>query len=228
MRDSKQMITIKGTRDGLTLFIDDTCSFEEAFEELGEKITANSPDKDEPIVSVTIKLGNRYLQKEQKDRIEKLIAKDSRFTVQAFESNVILREDALKWKEESEVKTVTRIVRSGQVLKVTGDLLLLGDVNPGGHVCATGNVYILGNLYGIAHAGYEGDRKAAIIASHMKPNQLRIAGIIKQAPDGPGKGVLMGCALLDETSEDIKVEKLQKITTRRHELDGFERRMLNG
>ncbi|WLV23683.1 septum site-determining protein MinC [Aciduricibacillus chroicocephali] len=228
MHESKQKVTIKGTRDGLTLFIDDLCSFEEAFEELSEKIAASQPDKDEPIAGVTVKLGNRYLAEKEKQRLRELIANGNRMTVQAIESDVIRREDALKWREESEVKTISRIVRSGQVLKVNGDLLLIGDVNPGGHVCATGNVYILGNLYGIAHAGYDGDLKSVIIASYMKPNQLRIAGHIRQSPDDSGKGMLMGCGVYDETSSEVLMEKLQKVRARRHELDGFERRMLNG
>lgn len=228
MNESKQMITIKGTRDGLTLFIDDKCSFEEAYEELGEKIALKRPSKDEPIVSVTVKLGNRYLHEEEKNRLEDLISKDNRFTVHAFESEVIRREDALKWKDESEVKTISRIVRSGQVLKVTGDLLLIGDVNPGGQVCATGNVYIMGNLYGIAHAGYDGDEKAVIIASYMKPNQLRIARLISEAQEQQAKGIPMGCGIVNESDRSIRIEKLQKLTAGRHELDGFERRMLNG
>lgn len=57
-------------------------------------------------------------------------------------------------------------------MEVEGDLLLVGDVNPGGKVISTGNIYIMGNLYGIAHAGVMGDREAFITASYMKPTQL--------------------------------------------------------
>lgn len=228
MRDGKQKVTIKGTRDGLTLFIDDMCSFDDAYAELGEKIAATQPDKDEPIASVTVKLGNRYLPEKEKGKLANLIADGNRMTVQAIESDVIRREDALKWKEESEVKTISRIIRSGQVLKVQGDLLLVGDVNPGGHVCATGNVYIMGNLYGIAHAGYEGDNKSVITASFMKPNQLRIGEHISLSPDNSGKGMMMGCGFYDEEISGILMERLQKVRAKRHQLNGFERRMLNG
>jgi septum site-determining protein MinC len=35
----------------------------------------------------------------------------------------------------------------------------------------------------MAHAGMEGNEKAIITASHMKPTQLRIAQIISRPPD---------------------------------------------
>src|SRR5699024_1940944 len=118
--------------------------------------------------------------------------------------------------------------RSGQVLEVTGNLLLIGDVNPGGRVIATGNIYIMGQLNGIAHAGSEGDTQAVIVASYMKPNQLRIADYISRAPDYEPQGVYMECGFIDEEQDKIMIDRLQVLTQRRKSLSGFERRMLNG
>ncbi|MTW84202.1 septum site-determining protein MinC [Virgibacillus dakarensis] len=228
MRENKQLITIKGTRDGLTLFIDDSCSFEDAFIELNEKLIEHHASREEPRVPVTIKLGNRYLDLEQTTCLQELIERDSHFYAQEFESNVIQKQEALLWKEESEVKALTRIIRSGQVLEVKGDLLLVGDVNPGGKVVSTGNIYIMGNLRGIAHAGSDGDRNAIIAASYMKPSQLRIADYISRAPDYESDGVYMECGLIDEEKDKIVIDRLQVLSHRRKDLSGFERRMLNG
>lgn len=63
------------------------------------------------------------------------------------------KDEANRLKAESEIISVAKIVRSGQVLETEGDLLLIGDVNPGGMVKAGGNIFILGSLRGIAHAG---------------------------------------------------------------------------
>lgn len=49
MQDKKQLITIKGTREGLTLFIDETCSFSEAIKELHEKIKKINQKKRIPL-----------------------------------------------------------------------------------------------------------------------------------------------------------------------------------
>jgi septum site-determining protein MinC len=226
--DKKQLVTIKGTREGLILFIDETCSFNEAITELHDKINSSKPKPDEPIVSVTVKLGNRYLKTEQEERLREIISTKNRFEIYTIESDVVLKEDALRWKENSEVKIVNRIIRSGQVLNITGDLLLIGDVNPGGKVVATGNVYVMGNLYGIAHAGVNGDHNTFIIASYMKPTQLRIANYISRAPDYESEGVYMECGLIDEEQDKIIIDRLQVLSRKRLELNGFERRIQNG
>ncbi|RLL47963.1 septum site-determining protein MinC [Oceanobacillus piezotolerans] len=228
MREKKQLITIKGTREGITLFIDEYCSFIEAMKELHNKIIASKPKDDEPIVSVKVKLGNRYLTEDQEKHLRKIINEKNRFTIISIESDVILKEDALKWKEESKINAVNQIVRSGQVLTVKGDLLLIGDVNPGGKVVSAGNIYIMGNLYGIAHAGVDGDRNAFIVASYMKPTQLRIADYLSRAPDYESDGVYMECGLIDEDEDKIIIDRLQVLSHKRKGLSRFERRVQNG
>lgn len=228
MFDGNGTITIKGTKDGLTLFINDRASFDNAINELAEKLSEYTPKKDEPIVPVTVKLGNRYINDEQKQQLEKLIGNNHRFSIEAFDSNVIHREEALKWKQESDIQVVNKVVRSGQVLENTGDLLLIGDVNPGGKVSATGNIFVMGSLLGIAHAGQNGDREAVIAASYMNPSQLRIADYISRAPDYETDGVYLECGLIDNNQNKIVIDRLQVLSSMRKDISGFERRMLNG
>ncbi|HLR52841.1 MAG TPA: septum site-determining protein MinC [Candidatus Avamphibacillus sp.] len=228
MYEKKQNILIKGTRDGLTLFIDDACSFEEAITELRDKLSSSKNNKDDPMVPVAVKLGNRYLHKNQKDQLLSIIEEENNFTLHSYESNLIEKEEALEWLANDEIKSINRIVRSGQVLEVTGNLLLIGDVNPGGKVVATGNIYIMGRLYGIAHAGSDGDKQSVIAASYMKPNQLRIAHYISRAPDYESDGVYMECGFIDEDEDKIMIDRLQVLSRKRQSLSGFERRMLNG
>ncbi len=73
-------------------------------------------------------------------------------------------------------------VRSGEYLDSPGDLLILGDVNPGAKVSARGNIIIWGRLLGIAHAGSEGNSQATISALQLRPLQLRIAKKIARGP----------------------------------------------
>ncbi|MFS0672940.1 septum site-determining protein MinC [Ornithinibacillus sp. 179-J 7C1 HS] len=230
MQDTKQKqnVTIKGTRDGLTLFIDDRCSFEDACRELRDKLSVNSSQKDEQVVPVTVKLGSRYLYDDQMEELEKIITEKKQFTVQTIDSNVILKDEALKMLEDTEIKVYSRIIRSGQVLEVKGDLLLIGDVNPGGKVVSTGNIYIMGSLHGIAHAGVDGDQNAIITASYMNPSQLRIADYISRSPDYQTDGVYMECGLIDKEKDKIIIDRLQVLTHKRKSLSGFERRIING
>ncbi|MFD1414007.1 septum site-determining protein MinC [Oceanobacillus jeddahense] len=228
MQETKPTITIKGTRDGLILFIDENSSFEEIVQDLIKKLEASSPKKDEPVVSVKVKLGHRYLTEEQSQQLKEIIEEKNRFQIEAMESEVIPIKDAKTWLDQSKLKVVNQIVRSGQVLETEGDLLLIGDVNPGGRVRARGNIYIMGNLLGIAHAGVEGDREAFIAASYMKPAQLRIAEYISRAPDYEADGVYMECGIIDPDQNKIVIDSIKILSKQRKVISAFERRMNNG
>jgi septum site-determining protein MinC len=74
-------------------------------------------------------------------------------------------------------------VRSGQRLQHDGNLILCGDVNAGAEVVAAGDIVVFGTLRGVAHAGSAGDESARIVATNLRPTQIRIAGLIARSPD---------------------------------------------
>ncbi len=226
--EDTQTITIKGTHEGFTILVDDICSYNDVVRDLKKRMAEAELKKDDPIVPVHVKIGNRYLTADQEEEIRSLITRNTNFTIDSLESNVVQKESALVWLDESEVKKRVKIVRSGQVLSIVGDLLLIGDVNPGGTVKATGNIYILGNLRGIAHAGMHGNQDAIIVASYMKPTQLRIAEYISRAPDYETDGVYMECGFIHKEEDKIMIDRLQALSHIRKDVRGFERRMLNG
>lgn len=69
-------------------------------------------------------------------------------------------------------------LRGGQVLHHSGNIVIVGDVNPGAELVATGDILVFGRLGGIAHAGALGDESARIYALDLAPTQLRIATFI--------------------------------------------------
>lgn len=144
MAATKHKVTIKGTKDGLLFYMDDTCSFDELIHELKEKME-NSHQRflSGPLMKITIKIGYRYLTAEQEDILRETIRSKGNLIIESIDSNVITKEEALLEKLASQVKIETRTVRSGQVLEQTGDLLLLGDVNPGGTVRCSGNIFVM-------------------------------------------------------------------------------------
>lgn len=73
-------------------------------------------------------------------------------------------------------------IRSGEHIDSEGDLLVLGDVNPGGMVSAVGDVMVWGRLLGVAHSGKNGNIKSQISALHLRPVQLRIADKVAKGP----------------------------------------------
>ena len=78
---------------------------------------------------------------------------------------------------------VRRTIRSGQRLHYDGNVVIMGDVNPGAEVVCTGDILVLGALRGVAHAGAEGKVDATVFAFRLEPTQLRIAHVISRAPD---------------------------------------------
>ncbi|MGG1677574.1 septum site-determining protein MinC [Neobacillus sp. NRS-1170] len=221
---NRQNVTIKGTKDGLVLHLDDSCSYEELKKELDQKLSANSQTQDEQhIISVKVEIGNRYLTETEQEELKELIRQKKNLVVDDIEANVITKEEANRLKAETEVVTVSRIIRSGQVLEVPGDLLLIGDVNPGGTVIAGGNIFIMGTLKGVAHAGYFGNDEAVIAASSMKPSQLRISDCIDRTPESVQSVEKreMECAYIGDNRQII-IDRLQALIQLRPNLNRLE------
>jgi septum site-determining protein MinC len=79
---------------------------------------------------------------------------------------------------------VRRTLRSGQRVRFAGNVVVLGDVNPGAEIVAGGDIVVMGTLRGVAHAGAGGDSGAIVAALRLLPTQLRVAGVIGRSPDG--------------------------------------------
>ncbi|MEN6348571.1 MAG: septum site-determining protein MinC [Syntrophomonas sp.] len=79
---------------------------------------------------------------------------------------------------------ICRHVRSGQKFFGEGNVVILGDVNPGAEIIAGGNILVMGSLRGMVHAGFFGDESAIVAAYRLNPTQLRIASHITRPPDG--------------------------------------------
>ncbi len=79
-------------------------------------------------------------------------------------------------------------LRGGQALHNLGNLVVIGDVNPGAELVASGDIVVFGALRGVAHAGAQGDRSARVIALELAPTQLRIATVIATSDAGGARG----------------------------------------
>ena len=68
--------------------------------------------------------------------------------------------------------------RSGELIRHPGDVVILGDVNPGAEIIAGGDITVFGSIRGAAHAGSGGLTKAAIIAFCLESPRLQIGPYI--------------------------------------------------
>ena len=69
--------------------------------------------------------------------------------------------------------------RAGEVLKFPGNVVVVGNVNPGAQIIAQGDILVFGALRGTAHAGAGGDSTAVILAMSSATPQLRIGDFLE-------------------------------------------------
>lgn len=142
--------------------------------------------------SVNIDFGNKNLSNKQIREIEDILL-DHGLHLDNSELNrpiktVVSKDENpfsfVELNEYTDTKLICRHLRSGQKFIAQGNIVVLGDINPGAEVIAGGNIFVMGNLKGMAHAGAYGNENAVIAAFRLSPTQLRIAEHITRPPDG--------------------------------------------
>lgn len=221
----KKYVQIKGTKDGISIFLSDVASIVELEEGLLQHLKEQQKivSQDQKL-SVQVHIGNRLFTEDEEQSIMTIIQENSAMEVRGFTSNVMSKQDAKKWKEEEQIFSLATVVRSGQIINVPGDLLLVGDVNPGGSIRATGNIFILGNVKGIIHAGFEGDSKAVVTGKFQYPSQIRIADEIRGFDDEENKGRVeenILTAYIDDNGK-LGIDSLHILRKIRPEISNFQ------
>ena len=96
-------------------------------------------------------------------------------------------QDSLPEPPKNTALWVRQTLRSGQQVEYKGNVVVIGDVNPGAEIVAAGSVVVWGRLRGMVHAGAQGDEQAVVCALDFSPAQLRIANEIAISPERKGK-----------------------------------------
>ncbi|HHZ88982.1 TPA: septum site-determining protein MinC [Candidatus Poribacteria bacterium] len=198
-------VELKGYRDGLRLIIDSDASIAEIesaikqrLANLGNSLAGTMVRIEQQNQSLSPQdISHFYSLMQQEYGLESLNAGDeiitmSRLTSSSTEKPIqgipadspgasVYNEPFSTDKEKAELIRYT--LRSGQMERfLEGNIIVLGDVNPGAEVTASGDIIVLGNLRGIAHAGALGNIAAAVVAMNMEPTQLRIGNVITRPP----------------------------------------------
>ncbi len=181
---------IKGNRHGLLLSIVDDAPFTDVVAQLRSKLSAHREFFQGAVVR--LQSSSRPLSEEQIQQLSAVVQEyGMTFDGTAAPASVPPRPAAKVSFERSDeslddTKLVRRTLRSGQSIHYSGNVVIMGDVNPGSEVVCSGDILVLGALRGVAHAGAEGDAKAVVFAFRLEPTQLRIAHYISRAPDEKG------------------------------------------
>ncbi len=79
-------------------------------------------------------------------------------------------------------EVIGRTMRAGTRRELPGNVIVLGDVNPGVELIAGGDVIVSGTIRGLVHAGASGREDAIIWAQRIAAPQIRLAHALAQAP----------------------------------------------
>ena len=126
----------------------------------------------------------RYPEEESAE--EKDVSKEEE-SIEVIETEDAVDDEEVKRynKETKKFPTlyIHRTLRSGQSITSEGNIVIIGDVNPGAEIVAKGDITVWGILGGIAHAGSDGNTYSRIRALKLNAIQLRIGGIFARRPD---------------------------------------------
>ncbi len=177
----EELVYFKGTKEGVYICVEDG-KFADIKKELEKKLEESiSFFESGQIIGIK---GKKLLSSQKAELIDII---KNKYKLNFIEKE-IKEEEKDKFKfyngiNEGMTKFVINTFRSGQALSYSGNIVIIGDVNPGAYIMAAGNIVVLGNMRGIAHAGFDGNRKAIVAAYSLQPTQLRIADIIARCPD---------------------------------------------
>jgi septum site-determining protein MinC len=230
-------VIIKGSKNGITVFLDEKMPFEELLENVSDKF--KNASKFFNNATMAISFDGRNLSAEEEKRILNVISDVSELNIVCVldENNDIksVYEEAVKKAMNSfnishqperqkitDPKTTCMFykgtLRSGQVFEADGSVVVLGDVNPGGKVVAKGSVIVLGSLKGNIFAGVDGNENAFVVALEMSPMQIKIGDIIARSSDsgvnkiskGKNKSKILEPKIAYVYDQNIYVEDLEQ------------------
>ena len=141
--------------------------------------TETEPKKEEKYIDEKIELENLKNFNNQLENANKIEGTD----IEDIDFNLDDLKKSLRETEKLPTLYIQRTLRSGQSITSDGNIVIIGDANPGSEIIAKGDITVWGILGGIAHAGSEGNQYAKIRALKMNAIQLRIADTFARRPD---------------------------------------------
>lgn len=181
---TKEIVSIKGTREGLVIVFDPNHEFDEIKKSLRNKMeAANNFFKG---AKFTFGRAVQAISVQQRLEIENIcqqyglvpFPKDTSLTGEEKRVKPFLKDPLLSNGLAEQAWLVPRPLRSGQEINCPGHLVVIGDVHLGAKVVATGNVVVMGTCAGTVCAGEKNNYQAVVVALGIdKKCCLVIAGV---------------------------------------------------
>jgi septum site-determining protein MinC len=182
-------ILIKGNKDGIntTIHMNKFANFKDMLLTLVRKLSKGKHFYKETTLILRIDL--KTINKEQVEILkETLLTKIQLKDIVLEDIEDIEKVNAKEAKvfsgiNEGKTKFIRKTVRGGECIDYKGNIVIVGDINSGAEVYASGNVIVLGRIKGKVGAGTNGNSKAVIAAFLLQPEMLKIADMVAMSPD---------------------------------------------
>lgn len=176
-------IVIKGNRDGINIIININKfkDFDEMVEALSERLSAGKTFYKGCTLKITTDL--KYINERQYRKLKDLLFEEFLVKDCIFENRKDKTNKIFSGIYEGRTKFLRRVVRSGQIISYSGNIVIVGDVNSGSEIYAGGNIIVFGALRGYAHAGFGGNFKAIVASFYLEPEMLQIANVVTRSPE---------------------------------------------
>lgn len=180
-------IVLKGNKEGLNVVINMNVfkDFNDMLDSLIERLSSGRKFYKGATIKITIQL-NMINEKEAR-KLKDILFEEFMIKDCIFEDRVEKSTKTFQGIYEGRTKFIKSAIRGGQKIDYPGNIVIIGDVNPGAEVYAYGNIIVLGALKGIAYAGIDGNEDAFIAAYLLQPEILKIGGVITRAPEDSTK-----------------------------------------
>ncbi|MGL6130050.1 MAG: septum site-determining protein MinC [Fusobacteriaceae bacterium] len=185
-------VILKGKKDRLVVQLDSNIDFSSLKDKFSEKIKQAEAFIGD--TKIAIEFTNRKLTELEENILIDVVNKETNikvafvFSEKSIFSQLPIPEFQLPFNnikdltDEGLTKFHKGTLRSGHSLEFDGNVVVLGDVNPGAVIKSKGNVVVLGYLNGTVYAGNEEGSDAFIGAFSLNPIQIKIGQVIAKNP----------------------------------------------
>ena len=224
-QELNRYVSLIGTKRGMKLVLNDSCSFQQLLDGMEQVLRDNEElfaSRKPASIHVIVDTKNRFLSENQEKRLKDFLLDTFHLEVDDITSNLITKKEAEEQLRAVRIVKLNRVLRMGDAVEIDGDVLLLGDVDPGAVLRASGSIYVMGSLMGSAYAGTGGNSRAVICAGFMDPEELNIAGAIKtfseeEIEETPWGGMFE--AAFQNTNGAVIVERVEQLPLFREDID---------
>ncbi len=181
-----EAVKLKGMKGGIRVVIDEEASWEKVIDELREKLGSSFFNEGK----IFIDLGRRKLTREDYKLVDELLSRKpflKLIGVEAFDpsTRAVVRDflpQVLPQVPSRNSLFHFGTLRSGVSLEHEGDLVIIGDVNPGAEVYVGGNLAVFGALRGSAYVGINSGDEVFVVALKLSPSILVIKNKVVSLP----------------------------------------------